>query len=96
LFSSLIKQRAHDVHKDFDAAEGIFEEIRRIDPFRIDDIDVFSNILFVMDKRVKLSKLAHEFLQLSKDRPEVCCIVGMPSNPFNLITGNQTEFRQPL
>lgn len=25
---------------------------------------------------MKLSKLAHEFLALDKDRPEVCCLIG--------------------
>lgn len=28
------------------------------------------------DNRLKLSRLAHEFLALDKDRPEVCCLVG--------------------
>lgn len=47
-----------------------------MDPHRIDNIDIFSNILYVTDNRLKLSKLAHEFLRLEKDRPEVCCLVG--------------------
>ncbi|KAF8590891.1 cell division control protein 23 [Ramaria rubella] len=62
--------------RDFEAAEKAYDEIRKRDPYRIDDIDVFSNILYVMEKRTKLSKLAHEFLALDKDRPEVCCLVG--------------------
>lgn len=57
-------------------AEKVFDDIRKRDPYRIDDIDVFSNILYVMQKRTKLSKLAHEFLAFNKDRPEVCCVVG--------------------
>ncbi|KAF8633362.1 hypothetical protein AX17_004533 [Amanita inopinata Kibby_2008] len=61
---------------DFGQAEVQFERILAVDPYRIDDIDVFSNILYVTDNRLKLSKLAHEFLALDKDRPEVCCLVG--------------------
>jgi anaphase-promoting complex subunit 8 len=61
---------------DFEAAERTYDEIRMKDPYRIDDVDVFSNILYVMQKRTKLSKLAHEFLAFDKDRPEVCCLVG--------------------
>ncbi|KAF8743980.1 hypothetical protein AX14_013382 [Amanita brunnescens Koide BX004] len=61
---------------DFPQAEDQFERILALNPYRIDDIDVFSNILYVTDNRLKLSKLAHEFLALDKDRPEVCCLVG--------------------
>ncbi|KIM75485.1 hypothetical protein PILCRDRAFT_98910 [Piloderma croceum F 1598] len=61
---------------DFGQAEVQFEKILKLDPYRIDDIDVFSNILYVTDNKQKLSRLAHEFLALDKDRPEVCCLVG--------------------
>jgi anaphase-promoting complex subunit 8 len=63
-------------HQDFGQAEVQFEKILKLDPYRIDDIDVFSNILYVTDNKLKLSRLAHEFLALDKDRPEVCCLVG--------------------
>jgi len=42
----------------------------------IEHIDVLSNILYVSEGRLKLSKLAHDFLALDKDRPEVCCLIG--------------------
>jgi anaphase-promoting complex subunit 8 len=62
--------------KDFGQAEVQFERILALDPYRIDDVDVFSDILYVTNNRLKLSRLAHEFLALDKDRPEVCCLVG--------------------
>ncbi|KAH7927147.1 TPR-like protein [Leucogyrophana mollusca] len=61
---------------DFGQAEKQFEKILALDPYRIDNIDVYSNILYVTENRLKLSRLAHEFLELDKDRPEVCCLVG--------------------
>lgn len=67
----------HSPLLEFGQAEAQFERILALDPYRIDDIDVFSNILYVTDNRLKLSRLAHEFLALDKDRPEVCCLVGM-------------------
>jgi anaphase-promoting complex subunit 8 len=77
---------SHQNMPDFESAENVFDEIRKRDPFRIDDIDVLSNILYVMEKKTKLSKLAHEFLALDKDHPEICCIVGKStytsSGPF--------------
>ncbi|KDR75845.1 hypothetical protein GALMADRAFT_97777 [Galerina marginata CBS 339.88] len=65
----------YHVH-DFSQAVVQFEQILSIDPNHIDDIDIYSNILYVTDNRLKLSKLAHEFLALDKDRPEVCCLIG--------------------
>ncbi|KAL5523535.1 hypothetical protein ACEPAG_7708 [Sanghuangporus baumii] len=61
---------------DFHRAEAQFDAIRKIDPMRIDDIDILSNILYVAENKVKLSKLAHYYLGVDKDRPEVCCMVG--------------------
>ncbi|KAF8664373.1 hypothetical protein AX16_000744 [Volvariella volvacea WC 439] len=61
---------------DFGEAEIQFERILSLDPYRIDDVDVFSNILYVTENSIKLSRLAQEFLALDKDRPEVCCLVG--------------------
>jgi anaphase-promoting complex subunit 8 len=73
---------------DFGQAEDQFERIFLLDPYRLDDIDVFSNILYVTDNRLKLSRLAHEFLELDKDRPEICCLVGtyVPSFPQFALT----------
>lgn len=65
------------VHRaDYAQAERQFEKILSMDPGHIDDIDIYSNILYVQDSRLKLSKLAHDFLALDKDRPEVCCLIG--------------------
>ncbi|KAH9961595.1 hypothetical protein BC827DRAFT_1203118 [Russula dissimulans] len=75
---------------DFPAAEQQFEKIFKIDPCRIDDIDVYSNILYVTENRLTLSRLAHEFLALDKDRPEVCCLVG---NHYSLRTEHEKAIR---
>ncbi|KAI5121571.1 hypothetical protein M0805_000751 [Coniferiporia weirii] len=61
---------------DFHRSEAQFDAIMKIDPMRLDDIDILSNILYVAENRVKLSKLAHYYLSIDKDRPEVCCMVG--------------------
>ena len=61
---------------DIAQAEKQFEKILEKDPYRIDDIDIYSNILYVTENKLKLSQLAHDFLSIDKDRPEVCCLVG--------------------
>lgn len=42
----------------------------------MEDIDIFSNMLYVMDKKVKLAKLAHDYSELDRNRAETCCLVG--------------------
>ncbi|KAH8996562.1 TPR-like protein [Lactarius hatsudake] len=75
---------------DFSAAEEQFEKILKVDPCRIDDIDVYSNILYVTENRLTLSRLAHDFLALDKDRPEVCCLVG---NHYSLRAEHEKAIR---
>jgi hypothetical protein len=70
---------------DFGQAELQFQKILEIDPYRVDDIDVYSNILYVTENHLQLSKLAHEFLAIDKDRPEVCCLVGKSFWIFSFI-----------
>ncbi|PIL36102.1 transporter [Ganoderma sinense ZZ0214-1] len=61
---------------DFTSAEAQFRKILAIDPYRVDDIDILSNILYVTENGTALSKLAHDYLAINKDRPEICCIIG--------------------
>ncbi|KAI0000360.1 TPR-like protein [Russula vinacea] len=81
---------------DFPAAEQQFEKILKIDPCRIDDIDVYSNILYVTENHLTLSRLAHDFLALDKDRPEVCCLVGsgtLAGNHYSLRAEHEKAIR---
>ena len=46
------------------------------DPHRIDSLDHYSNILYVMSARPKLAFLAQLATTTDKFRPETCCVVG--------------------
>lgn len=71
-------QRAllHYHSKDFDEAERIFSDLLLTDPYRLDHLDEYSNILYVMDLRPKLAFLAQLATATDKFRPETCCVVG--------------------
>ncbi|KAF8832527.1 hypothetical protein HHX47_DHR1001546 [Lentinula edodes] len=56
-------------------AETQFEKMFTLHPDRIEDLDVYSNILHLRGSREKLTALAEKFLLIDKNRPEVCCIV---------------------
>jgi tetratricopeptide (TPR) repeat protein len=60
---------------EYNEAEQIFDEILENDPLCLDDMDTYSNILYVMEKRAKLSYLAQLASSVDKFRPETCCII---------------------
>lgn len=62
--------------KDFEAAAQTFQQILTTHPHRLDALDHYSNILYVMTDRPKLSFLAHLATTTDKFRPETCCVVG--------------------
>ena len=71
-------QRALLMHhqKDYAEAESIFSALIQEDPHRIDSLDHFSNILYVMGNRPKLAFLAQLASATDKFRPETCCVIG--------------------
>ena len=62
--------------RQFDEARLLFERVRAADPARLEDVDTYSNILYVLDARTALSGLARDCMALDRFRPETCCVVG--------------------
>lgn len=67
---------AHYAQRNFEAAQERFEVLRAADPYRLEHLDIYSNVLYVKEQRVELSRLAHSALRIEKYRPETCCIIG--------------------
>ncbi|KAL5212841.1 hypothetical protein ABZP36_023688 [Zizania latifolia] len=61
--------------RDLDEADMIFEELLRTDPFHVDSMDVYSNLLYAKESSTALSFLAHRVFLTDKYRPESCCII---------------------
>ncbi|TKY67885.1 Anaphase-promoting complex subunit 8 [Spatholobus suberectus] len=62
--------------REFDQVEAIFEELLRNDPYRVEDMDMYSNVLYAKECFSSLSYLAHRVFMTDKYRPESCCIIG--------------------
>ncbi|CAA2971030.1 anaphase-promoting complex subunit 8 [Olea europaea subsp. europaea] len=62
--------------REFEVVEVIFEELLRNDPYRIEDMDMYSNVLYAKECFSALSYLAHRVFLTDKYRPESCCIIG--------------------
>ena len=57
-------------------AKALLEDLHSALPYRLDAMDVYSNILYVQEDSVQLAQLAHQAVQVDPHRPETCCIVG--------------------
>ena len=62
--------------REFDEAEEIFERLTEHDSYWLDLVDVYSNILFVKEKKKNLSHLAHRCVSIDKYRTQTCCVIG--------------------
>lgn len=81
---------------DFDEAESLFENILTNDPYRLDDMDTYSNVLFVLENKSKLGFLAQVASSIDKFRPETCSIIG---NYYSLLSEHEkavTYFKRAL
>lgn len=62
-------------YMDYANAELIFDDMVTKDPYRLEDLDIYSNILYVTQKQSKLAFLAQFVSRVDKFRPETCCII---------------------
>lgn len=61
---------------DVDTAIETFKKIIEEDPYCLDNMDTYSNLLYVKEMKVELAYLAHRATEIDKYRLETCCIVG--------------------
>lgn len=75
LVRSFIAVTHHNARDPSTAAQH-FKEVFEIDPYRLDNIDTYSNILFVQEQSAELANLTHQCIKVDKYRPETCCVIG--------------------
>lgn len=64
--------KAQNELRDVEAANDTFKKARSIDPYRLDDMDVCSNALYVSQKIYELASLAHVANDIEPFRLETC------------------------
>lgn len=73
-----------------------FSHLLSLHPHRLDGLDIYSNILYVLNERPKLAFLAHLCSSVDKFRPESCVVVG---NYYSLLSQHEKAvqyFRRAL
>lgn len=74
-------------NRDFDRSQSLFEELRKKDPYRMESLELYSNLLFVKDEIASLSELSLELSKIDKFRPETLIV----SANFFSINGKHEE-----
>ncbi|XP_071948215.1 anaphase-promoting complex subunit 8-like [Antedon mediterranea] len=67
---------AHHNLRDFESALKLFDNLQKIDPYRLENMDTYSNLLYVREMKAELAYLAHHVCEVDKYRVETCCVIG--------------------
>ncbi|XP_033633099.1 cell division cycle protein 23 homolog [Asterias rubens] len=67
---------AHHYVRDMNRAVELFGQLQKVDPFRLENMDIYSDLLYVKEMKAELSFLAHHVCEVDKYRVETCCVIG--------------------
>lgn len=70
-------------------ADKFFQRVRQIAPSRLEDMEIYSTVLWHLKSNIELAYLAHSLIELDRLSPQAWCAVG---NSFSL----QREHEQAL
>ena len=73
--------RAYYEQTSYIEAEKIFARIKTVAPSRLEDMEVYSTILWHLKNEIDLAYLAHEIVEIDRNSPQAWCAVG---NSFSL------------
>ena len=81
--------KAYYERSSYAEAEEVFARIRKISPSRMEDMEVYSNVLWQLKKETDLAYLSHELIEADRLSPQAWCAIG---NSFSL----QREHEQAI
>ncbi|KAK4878965.1 hypothetical protein RN001_007111 [Aquatica leii] len=67
---------AYHNRRELDKAIMMFKDLLHSDPYRLDNLDIYSNLLYVKEMKTELANLAHTAVNIDKYRVETCCVIG--------------------
>ncbi|CAH8645846.1 unnamed protein product [Heterobilharzia americana] len=67
---------AYDELRAMELARKQFKQLFDACPCRLENVDTYSNVLFVCEDSTELAYLAHHCVSLDRYRAETCCVVG--------------------
>ncbi len=75
---------------DYENSYNFFSAIRSVDPYRMESMDIFSNILYVREQNNELGQLAISAFETDKYVPETCCVLG---NYYALVSEHEKSIK---
>ncbi|XP_077997819.1 cell division cycle protein 27 homolog [Glandiceps talaboti] len=82
--------RAYFELAEYNQAEKFFSEVRKIAPYHLEGMEVYSTTLWHLQREVALSAVAQELVEMDKDSPEAWCATG---NCFSLQKEHDTAIK---
>ena len=73
--------KAYYEQSSYADAEKFFIRVKALSPSRLDDMEVYSTVLWHMKNEVELAYLAHELVDIERSSPQAWCAIG---NSFSL------------
>nr|XP_034327887.1 cell division cycle protein 23 homolog [Crassostrea gigas] len=61
--------------REVDMAVNAFTELTEMDPYRLENMDYFSNTLYIKEMRADLAHLANRCCDIDKYREETCVVI---------------------
>eukprot|EP00727_Mastigamoeba_balamuthi_P009229 m51a1_g4929 hypothetical protein (555) ;mRNA; r:261402-263638 len=62
--------------RDTETADRLLTALHEREPTRLEHMDTYSNVLYVLEDVHRLAKLAHDVCAVDRFRPETCIVVG--------------------
>jgi len=81
--------KAYYEQASYAEAEKFFIRVRQLAPHRLEDMEVYSTVLWHLKSEIELAYLAHELIKIDRLSPQAWCAIG---NSFSL----QREHEQAL
>ncbi|KAJ6832678.1 cell division cycle protein 27-like protein B [Iris pallida] len=85
--------KAHFELIDYFEADRVFDFVRRISPYTLDGMDIYSTVLFHLKEEMKLSYLAQELISTDRLSPQAWCATG---NCYSLLKDHETALKNFL
>lgn len=82
--------KAHYERRDYESSANIFREIHRKEPNRLQLMEIYSSVLWHLQRDVKLSALAQDLMAQDKLSPVTWCVSG---NCFSLHKEHETAIK---
>lgn len=64
------------LNQSFNVSLDVFNKLMKLDPYRYENMDLYSNILYIQENYGELASLAYKTFKNDKYRPETCCVLG--------------------